>query len=107
MPGAHISVVRSDEMGRRGPKKRVKRPRHDRYGRKPLQAFVDDSIAIAFKVVGAENLKTDSAMMHEAIGLLLRSYGKEIPADLRTKLMDEGLYDHYVAAVKVKAAVPG
>ena len=85
---------------------RAKRIRNDRSGRKALQAFVDDSIAIAFKVVAAENLKTDSAMIHEAVGLLLRSYGKEIPSDLESKLLDEGLYEHFKAAVNVRVAAP-
>jgi hypothetical protein len=63
-------------------------------------------VAVAFKVVAAENLKSDAAMIHEAVGLLLRSYGKEIPPALRARLVHDGLYGHFAATVGPKAAAP-
>jgi len=79
---------------RRSPSQPSSRPaqrQQDRIGKHLVAAHIDREAYREFKRLGADQLKTTDAMLHEALALLFAAYSRPIPPTIARKLEKLGV----------------
>ena len=79
---------------RRSSSSPVARPsqrQQDRIGKHLVAAHIDREAYREFKRLGADQLKTTDAMLHEALALLFAAYDRPVPPTIARKLEKLGV----------------
>jgi hypothetical protein len=79
---------------RRSPPPTVSQPsprQQDRVGKHLIAAHIDREAYRDFKRLGADQLKTTDALVHEALALLFAAHNRPVPATIARKLEKLGV----------------
>lgn len=80
------SVRRRTQPSSRSPQRQ-----QDRVGKHLVAAHIDREAYREFKRLGADQLKTTDAMVHEALALLFAAYNRPVPPTIISRLQKLGV----------------
>ena len=75
-----------------------------REGKRLLATHVNDAVLRAVKMLAAEQGTTNSALLHEAVGLLLTAHNKSVPYEIDAELVSQRRGTISTTVNKLKAA---
>lgn len=63
--------------------------RPDREGKRLVAFHAHEPVHRAVKILAAEQGTTNTALLYEAVGLLLTAHGKTLPSEIETELAEQ------------------
>jgi hypothetical protein len=91
-------------IGRSRSKADLKEAEHrpDREGTKTVSVHANRTTADEFKILAIRNKVTSEALMHVGLAASFAMFGQKLPAPLRDKLREEGLYDRFIKFARLQ-----